>query len=123
MSKNENTQSSSTSSTSSIPPSLISDLGRLNLTEERLRRYSDEANALISSTNETELRTEARFLREKAISKVLGNIKRSMEVDLCFVLDCTGSMEPHIAAAKDCISHVLNYIIHTNPSIKFRFSK
>src|SRR5205809_5651044 len=57
------------------------------------------------------------FLREKATSKTL---KRSMEGDLCFTLDCTGSMGPHIAAAKDCILQVSNYIKHTNPSIKLR---
>ncbi|POG82151.1 kinase-like domain-containing protein [Rhizophagus irregularis DAOM 181602=DAOM 197198] len=43
-----------------------------------------------------------------------------MEVDLCFVLDCSGSMGPHIAAAKDCILQVSNYVKHTNPSIKLR---
>jgi len=43
-----------------------------------------------------------------------------MKVDLCFVLDCTGSMQPHIAAAKDCILQVLNYVKHVNPSIKPR---
>src|SRR4051812_26058805 len=119
--KNENTQSSNTSSASSIPSSLISDLGKLNLTEERLKRYADEANTLISSTKENELRIKAKFLREKAISKTLSNIKRSMEVDLCFVLDCSGTMGPHIAAAKDCILQVSNYVKCTNPSIKLRF--
>ncbi|PKK66198.1 kinase-like protein [Rhizophagus irregularis] len=53
-----------------------------------------------------------------AISKILNNIKLSMKVDLCFVLDCTGSMGSHIAAAKDCIFKVTNYIKHTNPSIE-----
>ncbi|RGB28116.1 kinase-like domain-containing protein [Rhizophagus diaphanus] len=41
-----------------------------------------------------------------------------MKVDLCFVLDCTGSMGSHIAAARDCILKVTNYIKHTNPSIE-----
>ncbi|PKC16919.1 kinase-like protein [Rhizophagus irregularis] len=115
----ENTQSSNTSSASSISSSLIRDLGKLNLTEERLKRYADEADTLVSR-RENELRTKAKSLREKAISKTLSNIKRSMEVDLCFVLDCSGSMGPHIAAAKDCILQVSNYVKHTNPSIKLR---
>jgi hypothetical protein len=85
-----------------------------------LKRYADEANTLVSSAKENELRIKAKFLREKAISKTLSNIKRSMEVDLCFVLDCTGSMKPHIAAAKDCILQVSNYVKYTNPSIKLR---
>ncbi|CAG8446925.1 16291_t:CDS:2 [Cetraspora pellucida] len=56
--------------------------------------------------------------REKAILKTLANIERSMKVDLCYVLDCTGSMAGHIAAAKDCILQVTEYIKNTNPSIK-----
>ncbi|CAG8758222.1 17739_t:CDS:1, partial [Rhizophagus irregularis] len=123
--RNSNNASTSTSSTSTIPSSLVSDLDKLNLTEERLKRYVDEANTLSSDTTlisntEKELKNKAKILREKAISKTLNNIKRSMKVDLCFVLDCTGSMKPHIAAAKDCISHVSNYIKCTNPSIKLR---
>ncbi|RIA81489.1 kinase-like domain-containing protein, partial [Glomus cerebriforme] len=43
-----------------------------------------------------------------------------MDVDLCFVLDCTGSMKPHIAAAKDCILQVSNKCKTINPNIKLR---
>ncbi|PKY54606.1 kinase-like protein [Rhizophagus irregularis] len=109
----------------SIPSSFASDLKKLNITEERLKRYADEANTLssdttITSNTENELKTKVTFLREKAISKTLNNIKLSMKVDLCFVLDCTDSMEPFIAAARDCIIQVTNYIKHTNPSIELR---
>src|SRR5438045_2627106 len=95
--KSSNTQSSNTTSTSS---SLVPDLDKLNITEERLKRYADEANILSSDTTlaNNNLRSKAKFLREKAVSKALDNIKDSMKVDLCFVLDCTKSMRPHIAA-------------------------
>ncbi|CAG8711669.1 uncharacterized protein OCT59_002205 [Rhizophagus irregularis] len=116
--KNPGTTSPIMSSTSSLPPSLIADLGELNLTEERLKRYADEADTLVSSTRENELRDKAKFVRGKAISKTLNNIKLSMKVDLCFVLDCTGSMGHHISAARDCILQVINYIKRTNPSIE-----
>ncbi|CAB4380807.1 unnamed protein product [Rhizophagus irregularis] len=117
-------EDSNTTSTS-IPSSFASDLKKLNITEERLKRYADEANTLssdttITSNTENELKTKVTFLREKAISKTLNNIKLSMKVDLCFVLDCTDSMEPFIAAARDCIIQVTNYIKHTNPSIELR---
>jgi hypothetical protein len=83
------------------------------------------ADTQISNTSSTTLissnaEDKARFLREKAISKTLNSIKLSTEVDLCFVLDCSGTMGPHIAAAKDCILQVSNYVKHTNPSIKLR---
>ncbi|CAB4386700.1 unnamed protein product [Rhizophagus irregularis] len=110
---------SNTISTTSIPSSFASDLEKLNLTEERLKRYVDETENLSSGTTITS-NTEVTFLREKAISKTLNNIKLSMKVDLCFVLDCTGSMRRHIAAARDCILQVTNYIKHTNPNFELR---
>ncbi|PKC67373.1 kinase-like protein [Rhizophagus irregularis] len=115
---------SNTISTSN-PSSFASDLEKLNLTEERLKRYAYEADTLssdttVTSNTENELRTKVTFLREKAISKTLNNIKLSMKVDLCFVLDCTNSMGPYIDAARDCILQVINYIKHTNPSIELR---
>ncbi|PKY15009.1 kinase-like protein [Rhizophagus irregularis] len=109
-----------------IPSSFASDLEKSNLTEERLKRYAYETDTLssditLTSNTENELKTKVNtFLREKAISKTLNNIKLSMKVDLCFVLDCTDSMEPYIAAARDCILQVTNYIKHTNPSIELR---
>jgi hypothetical protein len=90
-----------TTSITSIPSSLISDLDKLNLNEERLKRYADEANIPFTADTASDLlRTKAILSREKAVSETLKNI---MEVDLCFVLDCTLSMESHITAAKDCI--------------------
>ena len=129
--KNANAQSpntTSTTSTTNIPSSLESELDKLNITEERLKRYVDEANVPSSITittdtekkNDTKLRDKAALLREKAVSKTLDNIKRYMSVDICFVLDCTGSMGSHIAAAKDSILQVSNYVKSMNPNIKFR---
>ncbi|RGB27358.1 hypothetical protein C1646_819807 [Rhizophagus diaphanus] len=112
-------ESSNTISTTSIPSSFASDLEKLNFTEERLKRYVDETENLSSVTTITS-NTEVTFLREKAISKTLNNIKLSMKVDLCFVLDCTGSMRRHIAAARDCILQVTNYVKHTNPNFELR---
>ncbi|RIA89841.1 hypothetical protein C1645_824244 [Glomus cerebriforme] len=89
-SEDENSQSSFDST---IPSSLISDLDKLNLTKECLKCYADEvnigSNTSFSDTdtlNETEnddtmLRTtKAKFLREKAVSQALNNIKRSMDI-------------------------------------------
>ncbi|CAG8589535.1 16163_t:CDS:1 [Funneliformis caledonium] len=44
-----------------------------------------------------------------------------MEVDLCFVMDCTGSMGSHINAAKDCILNVAKCMEKMKPSVKIRF--
>ncbi|RGB39928.1 kinase-like domain-containing protein [Rhizophagus diaphanus] len=90
-----------------------------------LKKNSDNVSiqsSISSSTSnktlaENELKIKA---REKAVSKKLNDIKRLMEVDLCFVLDCTGTMGSHISAAKDCILQVSNYVKHINPNIKLR---
>ncbi|GES94005.1 kinase-like domain-containing protein [Rhizophagus clarus] len=122
--KNNSKNANTSSSDSIISSSLASELDKLNLTKERLKRYASEANALFSNTTltntEDELEIKAKSLREEAIFKKLNNIELSMEVDLCFVLDCTKSMKPDISAAKDCILRVFNYVKQLNPSIKLR---
>lgn len=59
---------------------------------------------------------------KKIISEILDDInnisKVDINVDLCFVLDCTGSMGSYIAAAKDCIQQVVEHMERTNPNIK-----
>ncbi|KAF0490691.1 kinase-like protein [Gigaspora margarita] len=86
-------------------------------------RVSIGSSTIIPSvtTDDAKLRKrEVIRKREKAILKALANIDRSMEVDLCYVLDCTGSMAGHIAAAKDCILQVTEYIKNTNQCIKIK---
>ncbi|KAF0430338.1 kinase-like protein [Gigaspora margarita] len=68
----------------------------------------------------TKKRNEITNKRERAIIDALARIDRSKEVDLCYVLDCTGSMGGHLAAAKDCILQVINHIKNTNPCLKIR---
>ncbi|GBB92415.1 hypothetical protein RclHR1_00200048 [Rhizophagus clarus] len=59
---------------------------------------------------------------EKKISETFDYIddisKEDINVDLCFVLDCTGSMGDYIVAAKDCIQQVVEHMERTNPNIK-----
>ena len=43
-----------------------------------------------------------------------------MEVDLCFVIDCTCSMLPYITAAKECIVKVTECMAQMEPIIKIR---
>ena len=42
------------------------------------------------------------------------------EVDLCLVMDCTGSMRPHIEGAKNSIKKVVDYMASMEPAIKIR---
>ncbi|CAG8591641.1 8012_t:CDS:1 [Funneliformis caledonium] len=44
-----------------------------------------------------------------------------MEVDICYVMDCTSSMGSHINAVKACILKVENHMEKMKPSVKIRF--
>ncbi|CAG8449012.1 17402_t:CDS:2 [Acaulospora morrowiae] len=136
-----------TQSNSSLSPSFLNEFNNLRLTEERINRYANEISSesrpstststtlndiplalpAASSTSTVDREGESSSdlsklmkRRERAMSKAIANIKRSMEVDLCYVLDCTGSMAGHIAAAKDCILQVTEHIQNINPCIKIR---
>jgi hypothetical protein len=43
-----------------------------------------------------------------------------MEVDFCFVMDCTGSMYEHIESVKNSIKRVVVYMANMEPAIKIR---
>ncbi|CAG8626675.1 23385_t:CDS:2, partial [Racocetra persica] len=94
----------------SVPELLISNI---KLLEERLRRYENEAGQ--NSNRVSYLRKN----RENDVSNAIINIEDSMNVDLCFVLDCTGSMSRHIEAAKEHILKVASYIDSNNSNIGF----
>ncbi|CAG8633637.1 9851_t:CDS:1 [Paraglomus brasilianum] len=129
----------SVSSDSSIPKSFVSDLEKLDLAQERLERYVDEVDespcpdsglktnaAYVRTVNESyrsdpdSFKAKATKLREDAINKTLDSIKNSMSVDFCFVLDCTGSMQSYIAAAKDSILRIAECAKQANQSITIR---
>ncbi|CAG8561476.1 9894_t:CDS:2 [Acaulospora colombiana] len=140
-------ESTITRSDTSLPPSFVNDFDNLNIAEDRINRYSNEILSSLTSTslNDATVINEISSLpqpprytpiaspidgerisglirkRERAMSKALANIERSMNVDLCYVLDCTGSMAGHIAAAKDCILQVTEYIRNINPYLYGRF--
>src|ERR1044072_7057935 len=42
------------------------------------------------------------------------------EVDLCFVMDCTGSMGSYIEASKDCIKKVADCMATRRPGVTLR---
>ncbi|KAF0340284.1 kinase-like protein [Gigaspora margarita] len=89
------------------------------LLEERLKRYEYEAGQTSSTSTLIDRVTYLRKNRENDVSKAIIDIEDSMNVDLCFVLDCTSSMDAHIEAAKEHILKVANYVSNYNSNIKF----
>ncbi|CAG8710200.1 16394_t:CDS:2, partial [Dentiscutata heterogama] len=72
-------------------------IGNIKLLEERLKRYENEAGQI----------------------EAIIEIEDSMNVDLCFVLYCTGSMDDHIKAAKKHILKVASFVKSNNSNIEF----
>ncbi|CAG8823511.1 14239_t:CDS:1, partial [Racocetra persica] len=95
------------------------DANNIQLLEERLRRYEDEAGQIRSTSTLIDRVSYLRKNRENDASKAIIKIEDSMKFDLCFVLDCTGSMAPHIKAAKEHILKVASYVNNYNSNIKF----
>ncbi|CAG8780993.1 7719_t:CDS:1, partial [Racocetra persica] len=72
------------------------------------RCHKDEADQISRRKN-----------RENEVLKAIINIEDSMNVDLCFVLDCTGSMSAYIEAAREHILKVASYVNSNNSNIEF----
>ncbi|KAF0541053.1 kinase-like protein [Gigaspora margarita] len=91
----------------------------IELLEERLRRYENEVDQISNKSTLIDRVSYLRKNRENDVSKAIVNIEDSMNFDLCFVLDCTGSMSPYIEAAKEHILKVASYVNSHNSNFKF----
>src|SRR4051812_40359557 len=100
---------SSGNSTEDMSDSILAELDNLALT--RFERNVDDTFKVLFSNVDSALVAK---LRKKVISKNFENINRSIQVDLCFVLDCTGSMGSYITAAKECILQVVELMKRAN---------
>ncbi|CAG8680978.1 6815_t:CDS:1, partial [Cetraspora pellucida] len=90
----------------------------IKLLEERLRRYEDEIGQISSTSTLIDRVSHLRKNRENDASKAIIKIENLMNLDLCFILDCTGSMSPYIKAAKEHILKVASYVNSNNSNIK-----
>ncbi|CAG8500870.1 6385_t:CDS:2 [Diversispora eburnea] len=110
---------------SPLPRSFISDFNGLNIEDERINRYRDEVSSeteTVTGSDRTITNATTTASSDTSNTHTLANIERSMEIhiDLYYHQTYLGSMSGHIAAAKDCILQVSEYIRNTNPSIKIK---
>ncbi|CAG8571420.1 13986_t:CDS:2 [Dentiscutata heterogama] len=94
-------------------------IDNMKIFEERLRRYEYEVDQISNTSTLIDRISYLRKNRENNVSKAIINIEDSMNVDICFVLDCTSSMIDHIKAAKEHISKVTSYVNNNNSNIEF----
>ncbi|KAF0544023.1 kinase-like protein [Gigaspora margarita] len=71
-------------------------------------RYRSMINKTISS-------------RTAVSTEIINDIRNLLNVDLCFVLDCTGSTDEYILAAKNYIKKLIKSMNKVNPKIKIWF--
>ena len=56
------------------------------------------------------------------LSEYQKKIYANQELDIMFICDCTGSMDPWILAVKKEIKNIISYIIDNNPNVKIKMS-
>ena len=55
--------------------------------------------------------------RKNEITQLFDTMKRSQTIDLCFLIDCTGSMDPYIAQVKMKIDDLVDHCKMTFPDL------
>ena len=61
-------------------------------------------------------------IKEKDIRSVVRALSAAESVDLCFIVDCTGSMCPHIEAVKSSIRDIIFRVRATNANLNLRLA-
>ena len=101
---------------------------RRKLEEIKAENEKLKAGKTTSATCEAlkKLESENRDLlvreRKKDIARILDGFKKAQRVDLCFLVDCTGSMAPCIEAVKSKIHTFVNQVKMIYPDLKIRLS-
>lgn len=65
---------------------------------------------------------EHRVTKQKEISLITKATRSAEQVDLCFILDCTGSMLRHIISVKDNITNIVARVRRTNCALAVRLA-
>ena len=56
------------------------------------------------------------------LSEYQKKLYENQELDIMFICDCTGSMDPWILAVKKELKNIISYIIENNPFVKIKMS-
>jgi len=83
--------------------------------EELERKYREKlfTNQVTREASRTELiKAESKLieldLKKKRIANIFFELRQAEKVDICFMLDCTGSMSPYIVEAKTVIHRIVD---------------
>ena len=90
--------------------------------EEAKTIEKDAELCFLHSKTTSKVREVNLAMKAKDIRRVLLAVSASENVDLAFILDCTGSMESFIASAKKSIRDIIERLRSTNRSINLRLA-
>jgi hypothetical protein len=63
-----------------------------------------------------------RELRARQVQEAMGVVTQAEEVDLAFVIDCTGSMDAHIEAVRARVHDIVAQVRRSNPALRVRLA-
>eukprot|EP00475_Leptophrys_vorax_P033438 TRINITY_DN52526_c0_g2_i1.p1 TRINITY_DN52526_c0_g2~~TRINITY_DN52526_c0_g2_i1.p1 ORF type:complete len:592 (+),score=153.08 TRINITY_DN52526_c0_g2_i1:3190-4965(+) len=101
--------------------------------ERRLRALRDERDRLAEKLDVTKTmkathtkvmleKTEAEKEKLRKLRDVFSMIRKAEKVDLCFMVDCTGSMSSHISAVRDQIKAIVQKLKSSSANAKIFLS-
>jgi len=87
------------------------------------RLYSDDPGAMTEVLSVAKKMTaEYRMKRRKAIGRAYGALKHAQNVQIAFLMDCTGSMASHLKAANKGIEEIVSTVKSKLPSANVHFA-
>lgn len=90
--------------------------------EASKHRESEMEMKMLRSSSKRKATELKKAIKEKEIRSVVRAVCAAESVDLAFIVDCTSSMRPHIAAVKNSIKDIVQQIRRTNGNLNIRVS-
>lgn len=94
-----------------------------NLEEEYVKKLTETQSTKEASKSKVvaaELKIEELKLKQLCISNIFWKLKQSERVDICFMVDCTGSMRSYIKETKKTVHNMVDRLAKMFPDFKVR---
>ena len=105
--------------------SLNSELSAMKKDIEAVKTFERSAELVYlrsKATSKVKVREVNLAMKEKDIRRALLAVRSAESVDLAFILDCTSSMGPYIASAKNSIKDIVDRVRSTNRDMNLRLA-
>jgi hypothetical protein len=104
----------------------ITEAGRLDEIKKQCDKLQKESLAKLSATEQKQLdahkHKEYIIKRSEEINEMMKELKDTESVDVCFLIDCTSSMQKYIKEVKDRIFETINLLKSRFPHLNIRLA-